>query len=112
MMASTFRENLRAELDFQSIKVKELSEKTGIPVASLDCYLGARSTMPSADAAVKIAAALGVSVEYLVLGAENPDGGGFSYITPEFRTLIAEIEGMERQKLLVLQNLAKDLKKL
>jgi transcriptional regulator with XRE-family HTH domain len=69
-MGSTFRENLRNELDYQGMVVKELSAKTGIPVATLDCYLGARATMPSADAAVKIARALKVSVEYLVTGEE------------------------------------------
>ncbi|MCL2139479.1 MAG: XRE family transcriptional regulator, partial [Treponema sp.] len=41
---------------------------TGIPVATLDCYLGARATVPSVEAAVKIAQALRVSVEYLVIG--------------------------------------------
>ncbi|MDR0495890.1 MAG: helix-turn-helix domain-containing protein [Treponema sp.] len=67
-MNSNFRENLRIELDYQGVTVKELSMRTGIPIASLDCYLGTRATMPSVDAAVKIAKALQVSVEYLVTG--------------------------------------------
>jgi transcriptional regulator with XRE-family HTH domain len=48
--------------------VKELSAQTGIPVATLDCYLKTKSTEPSAKNAVKIARALAVSVEYLVTG--------------------------------------------
>jgi len=67
-MGNKFRENLRNELNYQGVTVKELSTRTGIPIASLDCYLGARATIPSADAAVKIAKSLKVSVEYLVIG--------------------------------------------
>ena len=67
-MGQNFRENLRSELDFQDLTVKELSARTNIPIATLDCYLGARATVPSVDAAFKIAQALKVSVEYLVAG--------------------------------------------
>jgi transcriptional regulator with XRE-family HTH domain len=63
-----FRENLRNELDFQGVTVKELSARTGIPIATIECYLGARETIPSVEAAYKIAQALKVSVEFLVVG--------------------------------------------
>ena len=71
-MGCNFRQNLRIELDYQGLTVKELSSRTGIPIASLDCYLGTRATVPSVDSATKIARALHVSVEYLVSG-ENTD---------------------------------------
>jgi len=67
-MKYNFKENLRNELDYQDITVKELSARTGIPIASLDCYLGNRETIPSVVAAVKIAQALDVTVEYLTIG--------------------------------------------
>jgi len=67
-VSGNFRKNLRRELDYQGILVKELSVKTGIPIATLDCYLGTRATVPSVEAAIKIAKALQVSVEYLVIG--------------------------------------------
>ena len=73
-MVSTFRQNLRNELDFQGLTVKELSARTGIPKSTLDCYLGSRATMPPADAAVLIAKSLHVTVEYLVTGTETPPG--------------------------------------
>ena len=38
-MGRNFSENLRKELDYQGLLVKELSAKTDIPVATLDCYL-------------------------------------------------------------------------
>jgi transcriptional regulator with XRE-family HTH domain len=67
---SNFRENLRNELDFQDIKVKELCDKCGIPKATMECYLRTQSTEPSVENAVKIAHELKVSVEYLVIGEE------------------------------------------
>jgi len=65
-----FKAYLRAELDFLGLTVKELSAKTGIALGTLNCYLGARASMPPADIAVKIARALGVTVEFLVSGQE------------------------------------------
>lgn len=67
-MNSNFRENLRNELNYQDVTIKELSARTNIPVPTLDCYLGSRATVPSVEAALKIARALNVSVEYLVTG--------------------------------------------
>jgi len=68
---SSFRENLRNELDFQDIKVKELSDRCGIPKATLECYLRTQSTEPSVENAIKIARELKVPVEYLVNGDET-----------------------------------------
>lgn len=73
-----FRENLRSELAYQGMMVKELAATTGISRHTLDNYLNIRKRMPTADVAVKIAQALGVSVEYLVTGMENePDKSTF-----------------------------------
>ncbi|MDR2798494.1 MAG: helix-turn-helix domain-containing protein [Treponema sp.] len=78
-MSSDFKQNLRDELDYQDLTVKELSAKTAIPKATLDCYLGRRASMPPADAAVKIASALNVTVEYLVTGKRGKQGGMTKY---------------------------------
>ena len=67
-MDSIFKQTLRSELDFQDIKVKELSRLTGISARTLEGYLSARNSIPPADIAVKIAQALNVTVEYLVTG--------------------------------------------
>ncbi|WP_294427381.1 helix-turn-helix transcriptional regulator [uncultured Treponema sp.] len=66
-----FRENLKSELSFQGILVKELSLKTGINKRTLDNYLREKGNIPPADIAVKIADALNVSVEFLVTGTEK-----------------------------------------
>ena len=65
-----FKTNLRNELDFLGLTVKELSFKAGIAHGTLNGYLGVRASMPPADIAVKIANSLGVTVEYLVIGQE------------------------------------------
>ncbi len=70
-MDSIFKQTLRAEMDFQNIKVKELSLRTGISQRTLEGYLGSRASIPPADVAVKIADVLDVSVEYLVTGKND-----------------------------------------
>lgn len=63
-----FKENLKDEMAFQDIKPKELSDKTGISVNTIRNYINGHNALPSVDSGVKIARALGVSVEYLVDG--------------------------------------------
>jgi transcriptional regulator with XRE-family HTH domain len=65
-----FKENLKSELAYKNMLVKELAAETGISRHTLDNYLNIRAHIPTIDAAVKIAQALGVSVEYLATGME------------------------------------------
>jgi transcriptional regulator with XRE-family HTH domain len=81
-----FKENLKSELSYQGKLVKELAALTGISKNTLSNYLNVRGYTPSAEIAVKIAQALGVSVEYLVTGEElTPAKSSFG---PEIRDLI------------------------
>jgi len=57
-------------MEYVGLTRKELAEKAGIKKRALDAYLEAQQSIPPADKAIKIAAALGVSVEYLVIGKE------------------------------------------
>jgi transcriptional regulator with XRE-family HTH domain len=66
-----FKENLKSELAYSGMLVKELAALSGVSKYSLDNYLNKRGQVPSAEAAVKIARVLGVSVEYLVTSKEN-----------------------------------------
>lgn len=66
----SFRENLKAELEYQDIKTKELAEKSGVNKRTIDHYLMSNPQEPSVTNALKIAQALNVSVEYLVTGKE------------------------------------------
>lgn len=69
-----FKENLKSELSYKNVLVKELAALTGISKNTLDNYLNVREYMPPADVAVKIAHALEVTVEYLVTGEEKSPG--------------------------------------
>jgi transcriptional regulator with XRE-family HTH domain len=69
---SGFKENLKAELVYSGMLVKELAAKTGVKKHTIDNYLNTHNSIPAADSAVRIAQALGVSVEYLVTGEEMP----------------------------------------
>jgi transcriptional regulator with XRE-family HTH domain len=97
-MGSNFRENLRIELDYQGVTVKELSVRTGIPISSLDCYLGTRATVPSAENAVKIAQALKVSVEYLVMGEEAAYKHKKSNSSREAQEIIRWVGNLSREQ--------------
>jgi len=70
-----FRENLKEQLSFSGMYVKELAVLSGVKKQTIDSYLNTQNCMPSADIAVAIAKALGVSVEYLVTGMENKKKG-------------------------------------
>ena len=64
----TFQERVKIEMKRKGWIVKELAAESDISKRTLDTYLDSRATMPLADNAVKIARALGVTVEYLVTG--------------------------------------------
>ncbi len=103
---NSFRENLRSELDFQGLTVKELSAKTGIIKGTLDNYLGIRASIPPADIAVKIAQALNVSVEYLVTGKEEKSKSqAFIQVNPETKSILTDLDSIP-------QNIQKTIKNL
>ena len=90
-----FKENLKLELAYQGLLVKELSTLTGISRHTLDNYLNLRERIPTADVAVKMAKALGVSVEYLVTGEESyPDN---SSTKPEIRELVKDLKQLSKE---------------
>ncbi|MDR1933138.1 MAG: helix-turn-helix domain-containing protein [Spirochaetales bacterium] len=109
-MANIFRKNLRKELDYQGLTVKELSAKTNIPKGTLDCYLGMRASMPPADAAVKIARVLEVSVDYLVTGQEAR-GKSLVSTTSVIRSIVQILENLDEKDQNTVLGLVKVLKK-
>lgn len=100
---NSFRENLRNELDFQGLTVKELSAKTGIIKGTLDNYLGIRASIPPADIAVKIAKALNVSVEFLVTGKERKEN--------QSNTSLVSVSAEEKNLLNDLNSIPQDIQK-
>lgn len=98
-MANSFKENLRDSLDYFDMTIKELAHITGIPHRSIENYLNARSSMPPADYACRIAKALKTSVEKLV-GEE--DATKMPADTEEIMRLFSRISSEEKKTVLQL----------
>jgi transcriptional regulator with XRE-family HTH domain len=96
-----FRENLKAELEYSGMLVKELAAASGLKKHTIDNYLSIRGRMPAADVAENLARALGVSVEYLVTGEDSAVRPAPKTLSPEVRLLarIAEDFSPEYRKI-------------
>ena len=79
-----FAENLRSEMDFQDMQIKELALKTGISKNTLEKYLSGQKAQPGVENAFKIAQVLNVSIEYLVTGKS----GSTSRLPTEYESLL------------------------
>ena len=66
-----FRDNLKEQIEYKGMIIKELAAKTGISKRTIDTYVDSRAVIPNAEIAVKLAEALDTSVEYLVKGSES-----------------------------------------
>lgn len=83
-----FKAKLKDEMDFQDIKPKELSEKTGISVNTIRNYINGHNALPNIYSAVKIAKVLGISVEELA----DERASGSAARTPASRKFSAIFE--------------------
>ena len=106
-----FRENLKAELAYKDILVKELAVLSGINRRSIDNYLRADGSQPSADAAVRIARALGVTVEYLITGNELQEQNTFPLL-PDARVILKSIESLNKRDRKIVYGLVKSLREI
>ncbi|MDR1469320.1 MAG: helix-turn-helix domain-containing protein [Spirochaetaceae bacterium] len=92
-------QNLKAQLFISEMQVKELALRTGIKKHTIDGYLRTGGCMPSAANAVKIAGALGITVEELL--AEVPVKAKRSRPFSREALRIAQIaNGLDRKRLL------------
>ena len=67
----SFADNLKRELLFNDIQIKEFAGKVNVPYSTLLSYVSKDKRLPKVDIAVKIAQELGVTVEYLVTGKDK-----------------------------------------
>jgi transcriptional regulator with XRE-family HTH domain len=106
-----FRENLKAELAYKDMLVKELAALSGVNKRTIDNYLREDGSQPSAEAAVSIAAVLGITVEKLVRGeTESPEK--FSVMAPDIRSIVKFLEGLDERDRTIVFNLVKLLKQM
>ena len=93
----SFRDNLRETINFCGLEQKELARIADISLRNIENYLRDNASIPSADKAVRIAQALGVTVEYLVTGTNS-----------QSRSSASNLEGIDNE----IQQLIKSLKNL
>ena len=93
-----FSMRLRSEIEYIGLNQKEFAAKAGIKKRALDAYLRAQQSMPPADTAVKMAAALGVSVEYLITGREYKQNIDISKYL-QFRNLLDDLAVLPNETL-------------
>jgi transcriptional regulator with XRE-family HTH domain len=105
-----FKENLKAELGYSGMLVKELSALSGIKKHTIDNYLNTHNAMPSAEAAVAIARALGVSVEYLVTGRDGRQDKTIASFNHTIREVIQDLELLDDTDHKIVLALVKALK--
>ena len=106
-----FKENLKAELAYKNILVKELAAISGVNRRSLDNYLRENGSAPPAEAAVRIAGALGVTVEYLINGREGPEIN-LKSLFPDSGTIFKILESLNKRDQKIVYSLVKTLKDL
>ena len=101
------RENLKDELSYQDLTVKELANRTGISKHTIDHYLTLNGSQPQVELAVKIAQALNVSVEYLVLGK---DGNKSQNLKSERLGTLKKIENLSNEDFNFIKRIVKNLR--
>ena len=97
-----FGENLKQELAYSGMLKKELASLSGVNKRAIDTYVRTKSSVPPADTAVKIAKALGVTVEYLVTGED-------SSIPKEISKLTRSILNLGKRDRLLVTKLIKSM---
>jgi len=106
-----FRENLKAELAYKDILVKELAALSGVNRRTIDNYLREDSSVPSVDAAFRIAEALGVTVEYLVTGREQQEQRN-TPLVPDPRVILKSLESLNLRDRKIVLSVIKTLKEI
>jgi transcriptional regulator with XRE-family HTH domain len=103
-----FRDNLRETLDFTGMEQKELAQKTGLSLKTIENYVKKDSSVPSADKAVLIAQALGVTVEYLINGKKTKKETP-SPISPQHKEILDIVSKLNKYNYEVITSVAKTL---
>jgi transcriptional regulator with XRE-family HTH domain len=102
-----FSDNLREKWELSDLGQKELAYIADIKIRSLESYIrGTNASIPSADKAVRLAQALGTTVEYLVTGKDaHGKAAPPPPLSPELRHLERALAPLtEVKRKIVLKN--------
>jgi len=89
------------------VQGKELAAKAGIKLQTLKSYLGSRGKIPSAEAAVRIARVLNVSVEYLVTGETEKPAPACDPVVSSIIQTVSELGRKDRETALEIVKVLK-----
>lgn len=113
-----FWERVSYKLEKKDINKKSLAIEAGFDPSNITKGIK-NNNIPSAETAVKIAKVLGVSVEYLVNGTENPKSPSQKEteqnqlrLYRKYHNLIEKMESFSEEKQTVVNNLVDNLEKL
>ncbi|MCL2602284.1 MAG: helix-turn-helix domain-containing protein [Treponema sp.] len=98
----SFRNNLREALDFSYMEQKELAAKTGLSLKTIENYVKKDASVPAADKAVRIAQALGVTVEYLVTGKNAAGERGGAQVGKEVIDILTKLDAYNYEVVVAL----------
>jgi transcriptional regulator with XRE-family HTH domain len=102
-----FRENLKSQLEYSGMLVKELAAHSGVKKKTIDSYLGTHRITPSVEAAINIAKALGVSVEFLVTGEDSVKDRPLSSLHSDIQEIVLASERLNPKDRFIILNLAR-----
>jgi len=88
-------------LDYSGLEQKELAYEANVSLRNIENYLRKDASIPMADKAVRIANALGVTVEYLVTGKNFPAKAN-TIIEPEIRKFLQVYKKLPKNKQVIL----------
>ena len=101
---------MKSQLEYSNMLVKELAARSGVKKKTIDSYLGVRGYTPSVDAAVSIAKALGVSVEYLVTGTDKGKERPLSSFNRDIQEIVLATERLDKKDRHIILSLARLMK--
>jgi transcriptional regulator with XRE-family HTH domain len=107
-----FRENLKSELVYSGMLIKELAEKSGVNKHTINKYLREECCSPSADSALRIAGVFGISVEYLMTGHDVQHSKVL--VNPDIRfasEILSELNDEDRKLAIALIQVLKENRK-
>lgn len=96
-----FKTRLKEEMEYKGIQHKELAAMADIKPRALLTYVASNPSMPPADVAVKIAKALGVSVEYLVTGEDFLHNSKYA----EIQEIVKDLSSLNKEQLDTLKKM-------
>ena len=101
-----FKERLREEIEYKGLQLKEVSALAGVNNNTFLSYVDARGSLPNVEIGVKIAKALGVSVEYLVTGEKDVARGPGSR---DIQDIMQDLYQLDKQQISMLKKMVHSL---